>query len=70
MNICPITYQECNDERYSEKGLKQLSRTLSGLHFPYTAIEWLQEGVWSIQKMTASRILYNALTVLPPSNLN
>lgn len=31
MNRCPITYEVCNDKRYSEKGLKLLSPTLKNL---------------------------------------
>ncbi len=43
MNRCPITYEECGEQLYSEKGLKSLSRSLNALHlFPYSAKEQIQ----------------------------
>jgi len=45
MNICPITYQPCGDKKYSEKGLKQLSRNLIQLKdLPFTQEEQLREA--------------------------
>lgn len=44
MTICPITYESCN-QLYSEKGLKQLSRNLSGLNpLPFSSLELRQEA--------------------------
>lgn len=40
MNRCPITYEECEDHKYSERGLKLLSKNLKNLNdFPYTPME-------------------------------
>ena len=45
MNRCPITYQLCS-ARYSEQGLKLLSRTLTTLHdLPLTAEQLRREAV-------------------------
>ena len=45
MNTCPITYEPCGDKKYSEKGLKLLSRNLTHLEdFPYTQEEQLNEA--------------------------
>lgn len=43
MNRCPITYELCGQQKYSEKGLKLLSRNLKELNdFPYTPQEQIQ----------------------------
>lgn len=43
MNRCPITYDQCSDRRYSEKGLRLLYRSLKNLkEFPYTAKEQIE----------------------------
>lgn len=43
MNRCPITYELCEEFKYSKKGLNQLSRYLTSLHdFPFTAKEQIQ----------------------------
>lgn len=45
MNICPITYQPCGDKKYSDKGLKLLSRNLTQLKdLPLTQEEQLREA--------------------------
>ena len=45
MNICPITYQPCDDKKYSDKGLKLLSRNLTQLKdLPLTQEEQLREA--------------------------
>lgn len=45
MNTCPITYEPCGEKKYSEKGLKLLSRNLKHLKdFPYTQEEQLNEA--------------------------
>lgn len=53
MNICPITYEPCGDKKYSEKGLKLLSRNLRHLEdFPYTQEEQLREAAARASKMS------------------
>ena len=53
MNTCPITYEPCGDRKYSEKGLKLLSRNLTHLRdFPYTQEEQLREAAARAPKMS------------------
>lgn len=53
MNICPITYEPCGNKKYSEKGLKLLSRGLTHLKdFPYTQEEQLREAASRAPKMS------------------
>lgn len=53
MNICPITYEPCGDKKYSDKGLKLLSRNLTHLEdFPYTQEEQLHEAAARAPKMS------------------
>src|SRR3989338_3949851 len=43
MNRCPITYELCDQQKYSQKGLNLLSRNLKNLkNFPYTPKEQIQ----------------------------
>ena len=52
MNRCPITYQPCPD-KYSEQGLKMLSRSLTTLHdLPLTAEQLRREAVARAAKMS------------------
>ena len=53
MNLCPITYEECGDNKYSEKGLKKLSPKLKALNdFAYSAEEQRMEAVARAAKMS------------------
>jgi serine/threonine-protein kinase HipA len=53
MNICPITFQFCGDNKYSEKGLKLLSRNLIRLKdLPFTQAEQLKEAAIRADKMS------------------
>ncbi|WP_337865370.1 HipA domain-containing protein [Ignavibacterium sp.] len=53
MNICPITYQNCGDKKYSNKGLKLLSRNLTQLKdLPLTQEEQLREAAIRADKMS------------------
>ena len=57
MNRCPITYEDCGEARYSMKGLRKLSRSLSRLKtFPYTAERQRQEAVIRAGKMSIQGI--------------
>ena len=52
MKRCPITYQACQG-LYSEKGIKLLSRRLTGLkELPFTAQELRQEAAARADKMS------------------
>ena len=53
MNICPITYQPCGDKKYSDNGLKLLSRNLTQLKdLPLTQEEQLREAAIRADKMS------------------
>ncbi|MBU2445229.1 MAG: HipA domain-containing protein [Bacteroidetes bacterium] len=53
MNICPITYQLCGDAKYSNKGLKLLSRNLAHLNdLSLTQEEQLREAAVRADKMS------------------
>ena len=53
MNRCPITYQPCGEGRYSQQGLRQLSRSLVALEdFPYSAPEQRMEAARRMGRMS------------------
>jgi serine/threonine-protein kinase HipA len=53
MNRCPITYELCGDQSYSDKGLKILAPTLKGLEpLKYSAIEQREEAFSRSTKMS------------------
>jgi serine/threonine-protein kinase HipA len=50
---CPITYEKCEDGKYSLKGLKKLSPRLRSLKdFPFSAEEQVREAVARASKMS------------------
>ncbi|HOW09278.1 MAG TPA: HipA domain-containing protein [Bacteroidales bacterium] len=57
MNYCPITYNPCGDNRYSEAGLKLLSNELTSLKdLEYTAEEQRKEAFNRASKMSIQGI--------------
>jgi len=57
MNRCPITYELCGDQKYSEKGLKLLSRSLKSLKdMPYTPKEQIQLAAQFATKLSIQGI--------------
>lgn len=53
MSLCPITYEECGNRKYSVEGLKRLSNRLKELHnLPFTQEELLQEASRRAIKMS------------------
>ncbi len=53
MSRCPITYEECGTNRYSETGLRLLSPTLTQLNdFPYSAAAQRREAIIHSAKMS------------------
>lgn len=53
MNRCPITYENCGDSRYSQDGLKLLSKRLTNLKdFPYTSKEQIQLSGQMVEKIS------------------
>jgi len=57
MSHCPITYESCEEKRYSASGLKKFSRRLDTIHdFPYSAAEQRAESALRASKMSVQGI--------------
>ena len=53
MNRCPITYELCGTDKYSEKGLRMIALKLTYLNdLPYTAVELRQEAANRAKKLS------------------
>ncbi len=53
MNICPITYLPCGDDKYSKEGIKRLSKKLNDLNdLTLTQEEQLKEAAARADKMS------------------
>ena len=53
MNRCPITYELCGNNKYSEKGLRMIAPKLTNLNdLPYTAAELRQEAANRAKKLS------------------
>jgi serine/threonine-protein kinase HipA len=53
MNRCPITYELCGNQKYSEKGLRLIAPKLTDLHdLPYTAAELRIEAANRARKLS------------------
>ena len=53
MNRCPITYELCGTEKYSEKGLRMIAPKLTALNdLPFTAAEQRQEAANRAMKLS------------------
>lgn len=53
MNRCPITYELCGTEKYSEKGLRMIAPKLTILYdLPFTAAEQRQEAANRAKKLS------------------
>ena len=53
MNRCPITYELCGTEKYSEKGLRLIAPKLTALNdLPFTAAEQRQEAANRANKLS------------------
>ena len=53
MNRCPITYEACGTEKYSEKGLRLIAPKLTALHdLPFTASELRQQAANRAKKLS------------------
>jgi serine/threonine-protein kinase HipA len=53
MNRCPITYELCGTEKYSEKGLRLIAPKLAALNdLPFTAAEQRQEAANRARKLS------------------
>ena len=57
MNRCPITYELCGRNKYSEKGLSLISPTLKSLNdLPFTALEQRQEAINRASKLSVQGV--------------
>jgi len=57
VNLCPITYEPCGDNRYAINGIKRFSRRLKTLNdFPYSAGEQRTEAALHASKMSVQGI--------------
>lgn len=57
MNLCPIAYEPCGDEKYSSRGLKMLSRNLTRLNdLALTQEDQLREAAARAVKMSIQGI--------------
>ena len=53
MNRCPITYELCGTDKYSEKGIRLIAPKLTQLNdLPYTAVELRQEAANRAKKLS------------------
>jgi serine/threonine-protein kinase HipA len=53
MNRCPITYELCGTDKYSQKGLRMIAPKLTYLNdLPYTAVELRQEAANRAKKLS------------------
>ena len=53
MNRCPISYQHCGSNQYSDKGLKLLSKSLVSLEpLPFSAQEQRKEAAVRMKRMS------------------
>jgi len=57
VNLCPISYEPCGDNRYAINGIKRFSRRLKTLNdFPYSAGEQRTEAALHASKMSVQGI--------------
>lgn len=70
INRCPITYEICQPgQRYSEKGLKSLSRKLSSLNdFPYSSKEQIQLATLLATKLSIQGVQPKLSVILDLTN--
>ena len=70
MNRCPISYEPCEgDNKYSQKGLKTLSKQLKSLNaFPYTAKEQVQLAVELASKISIQGVQPKLSVILNVKN--
>ncbi|MDR3624490.1 MAG: HipA domain-containing protein [Chlamydiales bacterium] len=68
MNKCPITYEPCKNNKYSENGLKLLSKSLKDLKdFPYSSQEQIQLATQLAAKLSIQGIQPKLSVILNPA---
>ncbi|MBF4471533.1 HipA domain-containing protein [Flavobacterium sp. HJJ] len=69
MNRCPITYELCGSEKYSEKGLRMIAPKLSALtDLPFTAVEQRQEAANRARKLSIQGVQPKLSAVISVAN--
>lgn len=69
MNRCPITYELCGTEKYSEKGLRMIAPKLTTLHdLPFTAAEQRQEAANRAKKLSIQGVQPKLSAVISVAN--
>ena len=69
MNRCPITYELCGTEKYSEKGLRMIAPKLTALHdLPFTAAEQRQEVANRAKKLSIQGVQPKLSAVISVAN--
>jgi serine/threonine-protein kinase HipA len=69
MNRCPITYELCGTEKYSEKGLRMIAPKLTALHdLPFTAVEQRQEAANRAKKLSIQGVQAKLSAVISVAN--
>ncbi len=69
MNRCPITYEPCGDNKYSEKGLRLVTPKLKSLHdLPFTASELRKEAANRAKKISIQGVQPKLSAVISVTN--
>lgn len=69
MNRCPITYELCGSEKYSEKGLRMIAPKLAALtDLPFTAVEQRQEAANRAKKLSIQGVQPKLSAVISVAN--
>ncbi|SFF12805.1 HipA domain-containing protein [Flavobacterium xueshanense] len=69
MNRCPLTYELCGTEKYSEKGLRMIAPKLTTLHdLPFTAAEQRQEAANRAKKLSIQGVQLKLSAVFSVAN--
>lgn len=69
MNRCPITYELCGTEKYSEKGLRMIAPKLTILYdLPFTAAEQRQEAANRAKKLSIQGVQPKLSAVISVAN--
>lgn len=70
MNRCPITYELCGDQKYSDAGLRLLSPRLQQLNdFPYTKDEQVREAMARAAKLSIQGVQPKLSVRLNPAKM-
>ena len=69
MNRCPITYEECGEQKYSSQGVHLLSKKLHNLKdFPYTSKEQIQKALELASKLSIQGVQPKLSAIINPQH--